>query len=62
MGRQLLIGSIDCVLVYLDGEGKINEEGVQYYNNLIDYMIKQGNDSDMKFQSSKILQKHYVTL
>jgi len=29
-------------LVYLDGEGKVNEEGVQYYNNLIDYMIKQG--------------------
>jgi len=49
-------------LVYLDGEGKVNEEGVQYYNNLIDYMIKQGNDSDTKVQSSKILQKHYFPL
>ena len=42
------------------GEGKVNE-GVQYYNNLIDYMIKQGNDSDTKVQL-KILQKHYVPL
>jgi len=58
MSHQLFIRSID---VPLDGEGKVNEEGVQYYNNLIDYMIKQGNDSDTKVQL-KILQKHYVPL
>jgi len=54
--------SIGISLVYLDGEGKVNEEGVQYYNNLIDYMIKQGNDSNTKIQPSKVLQQHYVPL
>jgi beta-glucosidase/6-phospho-beta-glucosidase/beta-galactosidase len=49
-------GSVDVYLIYLDGEGKVNEEGVQYYNNLIDYMVKQGNDSNTKNQSSNILQ------
>jgi hypothetical protein len=27
------------ILVYAYGEGKGNEEGVKYYNNLIDYLI-----------------------
>ena len=54
--------SIGISLVYLDGEGKVNEEGVQYYNNLIDYMIKQGNDSNTKIQPSQVLQQHYVPL
>lgn len=43
----------DISLIYLDGEGKVNEEGVQYYNNLIDYMVKQGNDSNTKNRPSK---------
>jgi len=34
--------SISWSRIFPDGEGKVNEEGVQYYNNLIDYMIKQG--------------------
>lgn len=34
--------SISWSRIFPDGEGKINDEGVQYYNNLIDYMIKQG--------------------
>lgn len=34
---------------YLDGEGKVNTEGVAYYNNLIDYVIKQGITSDIQF-------------
>jgi len=54
--------SIGISLVYLDGEGKVNEEGVQYYNNLIDYMIKQGNDSIRKIRPSEVLQQHCVPL
>jgi beta-glucosidase/6-phospho-beta-glucosidase/beta-galactosidase len=54
--------SLGISLVYLDGEGKVNEEGVQYYNNLIDYMIKQGNDSNTKIQPSKVLQQCCVRL
>nr|CAB3493554.1 unnamed protein product [Digitaria exilis] len=34
--------SISWSRIFPDGEGKVNEEGVQYYNNLIDYMCKQG--------------------
>jgi len=34
--------SISWSRIFPDGEGKVHEEGVQYYNNLIDYMIKQG--------------------
>ncbi|RLN43061.1 beta-glucosidase 8-like [Panicum miliaceum] len=34
--------SISWSRIFPDGEGKVNEEGVQYYNNLIDCMIKQG--------------------
>lgn len=47
--------------LYLDGEGKVNEEGVQYYNNLIDYLIKEGNDSNMEILHSTILQ-HIMSL
>ncbi|CAL4918591.1 unnamed protein product [Urochloa decumbens] len=34
--------SISWSRIFPDGEGKVNEEGVQYYNSLIDYMVKQG--------------------
>ncbi|XP_066371080.1 beta-glucosidase 8-like [Miscanthus floridulus] len=34
--------SISWSRIFPNGEGKVNEEGVQYYNNLIDYMMKQG--------------------
>ncbi|CAN6292178.1 unnamed protein product [Urochloa humidicola] len=34
--------SISWSRIFPDGEGKVNEEGVQYYNNLIDYMVKKG--------------------
>uniref|UniRef100_A0A0D9VXY3 beta-glucosidase n=1 Tax=Leersia perrieri TaxID=77586 RepID=A0A0D9VXY3_9ORYZ len=34
--------SISWSRIFPDGEGKINDEGVAYYNNLIDYLLKQG--------------------
>uniref|UniRef100_A0A0E0P047 beta-glucosidase n=1 Tax=Oryza rufipogon TaxID=4529 RepID=A0A0E0P047_ORYRU len=34
--------SISWSRIFPDGEGKVNTEGVAYYNNLIDYVIKQG--------------------
>ncbi|GJM96337.1 hypothetical protein PR202_ga13161 [Eleusine coracana subsp. coracana] len=34
--------SISWSRIFPDGEGKVNEEGVAYYNNLIDYLVKQG--------------------
>jgi beta-glucosidase len=32
-----------------DGEGTVNKEGVAYYNNLIDYVLKKGRIS--KYQT-----------
>jgi beta-glucosidase/6-phospho-beta-glucosidase/beta-galactosidase len=29
-------------LVYADGEGRVNPEGVAYYNNLINYLLQKG--------------------
>lgn len=26
----------------LDGEGKVNPQGVEYYNNMINYLLQQG--------------------
>ncbi|KAL6909523.1 hypothetical protein ACP4OV_001804 [Aristida adscensionis] len=34
--------SISWSRIFPDGEGKVNAEGVAYYNNLIDYLVKQG--------------------
>ncbi|XP_006650460.1 beta-glucosidase 8 isoform X2 [Oryza brachyantha] len=34
--------SISWSRIFPDGEGRINTEGVAYYNNLIDYVLKQG--------------------
>ncbi|XP_078155359.1 beta-glucosidase 7-like [Carex rostrata] len=34
--------SISWSRIFPDGEGRVNPEGVNYYNNLIDYMLKQG--------------------
>ncbi|VAH95271.1 unnamed protein product [Triticum turgidum subsp. durum] len=34
--------SISWSRIFPDGEGKVNKEGVTYYNNLIDYILKQG--------------------
>uniref|UniRef100_A0A453H605 4-hydroxy-7-methoxy-3-oxo-3,4-dihydro-2H-1,4-benzoxazin-2-yl glucosidebeta-D-glucosidase n=1 Tax=Aegilops tauschii subsp. strangulata TaxID=200361 RepID=A0A453H605_AEGTS len=34
--------SISWSRIFPDGEGKVNKEGVTYYNNLIDYVLKQG--------------------
>lgn len=29
-------------LIYADGDGKVNQEGVAYYNNLINYLLQKG--------------------
>jgi beta-glucosidase/6-phospho-beta-glucosidase/beta-galactosidase len=29
-------------LVYADGVGRVNPEGVAYYNNLINYLLQKG--------------------
>uniref|UniRef100_A0ACD5WAU3 Uncharacterized protein n=1 Tax=Avena sativa TaxID=4498 RepID=A0ACD5WAU3_AVESA len=34
--------SISWSRMFPDGEGKVNEEGVKYYNNLIDYLLHKG--------------------
>ncbi|KAL5211104.1 hypothetical protein ABZP36_006727 [Zizania latifolia] len=34
--------SISWSRIFPDGEGRVNTEGVAYYNNLIDYVFKQG--------------------
>ncbi|KAJ4733396.1 Beta-glucosidase [Rhynchospora pubera] len=34
--------SISWSRIFPDGEGRINPQGVNYYNNLIDYMLQQG--------------------
>ncbi|XP_062212153.1 beta-glucosidase 8-like [Phragmites australis] len=34
--------SISWSRIFPDGEGKVNADGVAYYNNLIDYLVKQG--------------------
>ncbi|KAJ3672944.1 hypothetical protein LUZ60_006318 [Juncus effusus] len=34
--------SISWSRIFPDGEGKVNPKGLQYYNNLINYMIQQG--------------------
>ncbi|KAG8062256.1 hypothetical protein GUJ93_ZPchr0003g18652 [Zizania palustris] len=34
--------SISWSRIFPDGEGRVNTEGVAYYNNLIDYVLKQG--------------------
>jgi beta-glucosidase/6-phospho-beta-glucosidase/beta-galactosidase len=35
----------DSILFDSDGEGTVNKEGVAYYNNLIDYVLKKGKIS-----------------
>jgi hypothetical protein len=32
----------------LEGEGKVNPQGVEYYNNLINYTLQQGMASFLK--------------
>ncbi|KAJ1697341.1 hypothetical protein LUZ63_005853 [Rhynchospora breviuscula] len=34
--------SISWSRIFPDGEGRVNPQGVNYYNNLIDYMLQQG--------------------
>nr|XP_051178803.1 beta-glucosidase 7-like isoform X2 [Lolium perenne] len=34
--------SVSWSRIFPDGEGKVNEEGVAYYNNLIDYLLQKG--------------------
>jgi len=34
--------SISWSRIFPDGEGKVNEEGVAYYNNLINYLLQKG--------------------
>jgi beta-glucosidase/6-phospho-beta-glucosidase/beta-galactosidase len=35
----------DASLVYVDGEGRVNPEGVAYYKNLISYLLQKGISS-----------------
>jgi beta-glucosidase len=37
------VGASNSSSIYVDGEGKINEEGVAYYDNLIDYLLHKGS-------------------
>jgi len=39
----MLLVLIHRSLVHVDGEGKVNPEGVAYYNNLINYLLQKGN-------------------
>ncbi|KAI5018333.1 hypothetical protein ZWY2020_043221 [Hordeum vulgare] len=43
MGFDAYRLSISWSRIFPDGTGKVNQEGVDYYNRLIDYMLQQGN-------------------
>jgi beta-glucosidase/6-phospho-beta-glucosidase/beta-galactosidase len=36
------VSPVDAFLVYADGEGRVNPEGVAYYSNLINYLLQKG--------------------
>ncbi|KAI4996289.1 hypothetical protein ZWY2020_048055 [Hordeum vulgare] len=42
MGFDAYRLSISWSRIFPDGTGKVNQEGVDYYNRLIDYMLQQG--------------------
>ncbi|VAH43003.1 unnamed protein product [Triticum turgidum subsp. durum] len=42
MGFDAYRFSISWSRIFPDGTGKVNQEGVDYYNRLIDYMLQQG--------------------
>ncbi|GJN33302.1 hypothetical protein PR202_gb21885 [Eleusine coracana subsp. coracana] len=42
MGFDAYRFSISWSRIFPDGTGKVNQEGVDYYNRLIDYMVQQG--------------------
>jgi hypothetical protein len=36
------VTTTDSSLTSVDGDGKVNTEGVAYYSNLIDYLLQKG--------------------
>lgn len=39
------------VLLMLDGRGKVNWKGVAYYNKLINYLLKRGENKQKIYQT-----------